>query len=226
MCSTPSVERVSILNFSSVETGQASFHESTRRVPQASENMGNGQRHSSYPDEVGACEPRRREPTRVSIEIVREGAQTMGPDNAVDFCVSGTVRVRDVFLFSKVLMWKLGASGPSARRDHVLRRIKSSLPGGRDERDDNRSTARRPSNRPRLRRRALEIALLNEERRAQLGEEMTESAHRDELRDWTHGRQQSLPVVKSMCVDSFMEINFILENQFSWRGRNLGSTRS
>ena len=96
MCSTPSVERVSILNFSSVETGRASFHESTRRVPQATENMGNGQRHSSYPDEVGACEPRRREATRVSIEIVHEGAQTMGPDNARDFCINGTARVRDV----------------------------------------------------------------------------------------------------------------------------------
>ena len=75
---------------------QVELHQSTRRLPQATENMGNGQRHSCYPDEVGACEPRRREATRVSIEIVREGAQTMGPDNARDFCINGTVRVRDV----------------------------------------------------------------------------------------------------------------------------------
>ena len=35
-------------------------------------------------------------PTRVPIEIVREGTQTVGPDHAKDTCVDGTVRVCDV----------------------------------------------------------------------------------------------------------------------------------
>ena len=35
-------------------------------------------------------------PTRVPIEIVREGPQTVGPDHARDTCVDGTVRVCDV----------------------------------------------------------------------------------------------------------------------------------
>ena len=40
--------------------------------------MGNGQRHSRYPDEVGG----REQATRVSIEIVRERAQTVRSDDA------------------------------------------------------------------------------------------------------------------------------------------------
>ena len=59
-------------------------------------NVGNGPRHSSYPDEVGGREQRRREATRVSIETVREGAETMGSDIARNFSINGTVRVCDV----------------------------------------------------------------------------------------------------------------------------------
>ena len=145
--------------------------------------MGNGQSQSSYPDKVGGCDQRRREATRLSIEIVREGAQTMGSDNARNFCINGTVRVRDVsFLQSTdVETW---TKWTVSTKDHVFRRINSSLSGGRDERDGNRVAARRASEGPRLGRRTLEIGLLNEENSAQFGEEWAECAHRDELRDW------------------------------------------
>ena len=54
-------------------------------------------------------------PTGVSIEIVRERTQTMGSDSARNCCVNVIARVRDVFLFSKVITWTPGVSGSLAR---------------------------------------------------------------------------------------------------------------
>ena len=87
---------------------------------------------ASYPDKVGGREPRGRQAARVSIEIVRKGARTMGSDYARNFCINGTARVRDVsFLQSAdVETWSEWAAGT---KGHAVRRIKSSLSGGRDE---------------------------------------------------------------------------------------------
>ena len=113
-----------------------------------------------------------------SIEIVLE---RWGPTMPGTFASMGPFECV-MFLFSKALMWKPGPSGPSARKIMFL--DASTLSGGRDERDGNRVAARRASEGPRLGRRTLVIALRNEESSTQLGEEMAECAHRDELRDW------------------------------------------
>ena len=54
----------------------------------------------------------------------------MGSDNARNFCINWTVRVRDVLFLqgADVETWSEWAVRTN---DHVLRRIKSSLPGGR-----------------------------------------------------------------------------------------------
>ena len=56
----------------------------------------------------------------------------MGSDNAKNFCINATARVRDVsFLQSAdVETWSKWAVGT---KDHAVRHIKSPLSGGRDE---------------------------------------------------------------------------------------------
>ena len=147
--------------------------------------MGNGQGSSCYPDEVSEREQKRCQTARVSMEIVRKKkTQTMGSDNARNLCINGTIRVRAAcFLQSSDL--KTWNEWTASTKDHAVGRFKSCLPGGRDDRDGDRITARGAGRGHRLGRKTLEVAQRKKKGNAQLSERVAERAFRDELQVWS-----------------------------------------
>ena len=70
-------------------------HESAGRVPQATEELGDGCILVIQTKWVDVNKGDAKRPEYRST-IVREGTQTLGPDRARNVCVDGTVLVRDV----------------------------------------------------------------------------------------------------------------------------------
>ena len=86
------------------------------RAPRATKEMRDGPWQSCHLNEMGRCEQRRLQATRVPIEIVRERTYTLRPNDARNVCIDGTIRVRDVLVLQSAVVETRGQVGATTRK--------------------------------------------------------------------------------------------------------------
>ena len=146
----------------------------------------------------------------------------MGPDNARDFCINGTVRVRDVSFLHGA---DVEASGPSAQKIMFLDASRAHCQA---DATSEMATEVPPEEQVKGQDFVGELlkSLCGPRNAAHNLERKWQSVRIEinfEIGTWS----AAIASCRERDACGFVHVDhFILENQCGWRGRNLGSTRS